>query len=116
MYPEICIKWCANFGTPECPNSAKCMGTTDKPYFKVKPVKGGFIAEWQRKREIKRICKAENHDCNKCVYKAAYWCEFPLKHVMGIKYKCRLTGEWTNEMECRFCTACRRRCHEMDKR
>lgn len=57
MYPEICTKWCANFGAPECPNSAKCMDTTDRPYFKVKSVKGGFIAEWLRKREIGRIMR-----------------------------------------------------------
>ena len=30
-YPDICIRYCRNFGSNDCPTSSLCMATTDKP-------------------------------------------------------------------------------------
>jgi len=45
-YPDICTLRCRNWGTEDCPNSAKCLATEEKPYFQPKAPKGkgGWLA------------------------------------------------------------------------
>lgn len=45
-YPEICTRQCRNWGTEDCPNSAQCLATAEKPYFQLRKQegKGGWMA------------------------------------------------------------------------
>lgn len=86
----ICERWCAKYGTPECPTSAECLSTDNKPYFKAKRAGNTLLAKWCRKRDIKRICKANNYNCTECIYH---------EHLYdGLRYigtACRLEDEDT---------------------
>ena len=84
MYPKICEMWCANFGTPNCPNSDKCMATADKPYFKGKTA-STLTEKWRKKRRIRKICKANNYNCSECIYH-----EYIFEGTIFRGTKCRL--------------------------
>lgn len=83
-YPDICIRYCKNFGSNDCPTSSLCMATTDKPYFKPKKQETWF-EKWMWKRERKAICKANRYYCPDCIYH-----EFVFDGVTFRGNKCRL--------------------------
>lgn len=93
-YPDICEKYCRNFGRDGCPTSSVCMATTGKPYFKPKYY-GHFSAEdvswidrWLWKREKRKICKANRYNCSECIYH-----EHLFEGARFCGTKCRLEGK-----------------------
>lgn len=58
--------------TIDCPNSAMCLATTDKPYFEPKKTHTLF-ERIKRKHEIKCVCKLNNYYCPDCIYHDFKW-------------------------------------------
>ena len=44
------------------------MATKNRPYFTPRPDEKGLLVRWARKREKKKICKANRYDCAECIY------------------------------------------------
>lgn len=86
-YPEICEKYCRNFGRDGCPTSSLCMNTSDKPYFKPKKQETWF-EKWMWKREKRKICKANGYNCSECIYH-----EHLFEGARFCGTKCRLEGK-----------------------
>lgn len=67
-YPDICQKWCAKFGTMDCPTSVDCMARLDKPHFKPKHTEQSILSRIHRRILIRRICRINRYNCAECIY------------------------------------------------